>query len=74
LANYIHVKVSAGVKKESFVKKSEDSFEVSVKEKAQRNEANTRVLKLVAEYFKVPVTRVRIVNGHRHPSKLLVVC
>jgi uncharacterized protein YggU (UPF0235/DUF167 family) len=73
LANYIHVKVSAGVKKESFVQKKEDFFEVSVKEKAQRNEANTRVLELVAEYFKVPVKKVRIVNGHRHPSKLIII-
>ncbi len=73
MTNYIHVKVSAGVKKESFVNKSKDHFEVSVKEKAQRNEANTRVLELVAEYFKVPVKKVRIVNGHRHPSKLLII-
>jgi uncharacterized protein YggU (UPF0235/DUF167 family) len=70
---YIHVKVTAGVKKESFVKKSEDHFEISVREKALRNMANARVLELVAEHFKVPVNRVRIVNGHRHPSKLLVV-
>ena len=70
---YIHVKVKAGVKKESFVQKTEDSFEISVREKAQRNQANTRVLELVAEHFKVPVSRVRIINGHKHPSKLLIV-
>ena len=50
---YIHVKVTAGAKKESFVKKSPDHFEVSVREKAERNMANTRVLELMAEYFKV---------------------
>ena len=70
---YIHLKVRAGVKKESFVKKTEDSFEISVKEKAERNMANIRVLELVAEHFKVPTNKVRIVNGHRHPSKLLIV-
>lgn len=70
---YIHVKVTAGVRKESFVQKSEDHFEVSVKEKAERNMANTRVLELVAGYFKVPVKKVRIVNGHHHPSKLLII-
>jgi uncharacterized protein YggU (UPF0235/DUF167 family) len=70
---YIHVKVKAGVKKESFVQKTEDSFEISVKEKRERNEANTRVLELVANHFKVPINKVRIVNGHRHPSKLLVI-
>jgi uncharacterized protein YggU (UPF0235/DUF167 family) len=70
---YIHIKVTAGVKKESWKKKSEDHFEVSVKEKAERNMANNRVLALVASHFEVPISRVRIINGHRHPSKLLVV-
>ena len=70
---YIHVKVTAGVKKESFKKKSIDHFEVSVKEKAERNMANTRVLELVAGHFKVPISKVHIINGHKHPSKLLVV-
>jgi len=73
LANYIHAKVVAGAGKESFRKKSEDHFEVSVREKAERNMANTRLLELVAEHFKVPVNKVRIINGHHHPSKLLVV-
>ena len=70
---YVHVKVAAGAKKEIWKNKSTDHFEVSVKEKAERNEANNRVLALVASHFKVPVAKVRIVNGHRHPSKLLVV-
>ena len=70
---YIHVKVTAGVKKESFVQKTEDSFEVSVREKAERNMANARVIELVAEHFKISLKKVRIVNGHRHPSKLLVI-
>lgn len=63
----------AGVKKESFKQKSGDHFEISVKEKAERNMANTRVLELMAEHLKVPKSKVRIVNGHRHPSKLLFI-
>lgn len=70
---YIHVRVVAGAKKESFVQKREDHFEVSVKEKAERNMANTRILELVAEHFKVSKNKIRIINGHRHPSKLLIV-
>lgn len=69
---YIHVKVKAGMKKESFVVKTGDSFLVSVKEKAERNMANTRVLEIIASHFKVPKNKVRIVNGHHSPSKLLV--
>ena len=70
---YIHVKVTASTKKESLKQKSEDHFDISVREKAERNMANARVLELVAEHFKVPVNKVRIINGHHHPSKLIVV-
>ena len=70
---YIHVKVTAGAKKETWKEKSSDHFEVSVKEKAERNMANSRVLALVASHFKVPVNKVRIINGHKHPSKLLII-
>jgi len=70
---YIHVKVTAGAKKESWKQKSEDHFEVSVREKAERNMANGRVLELVAEHFKVSLSKVRIINGHKHPSKLLII-
>ena len=73
MAAYIHVKVTAGAGKESFRKKTEDHFEISVRQKAERNLANARVLLLVAEHFKVPVKKVSIINGHKHPSKLIVI-
>lgn len=70
---YVHVKVTAGARKESFKKINEDHFAISVREKAERNLANTRVLELIAEHFKIPQSKVRIVNGHHHPSKLLII-
>jgi uncharacterized protein YggU (UPF0235/DUF167 family) len=70
---YIHVKVTAKAKKESLKQKSKDHFEISVREPAERNMANARVLDLVALHFKVSKNKVRIVNGHRSLSKLLVV-
>jgi len=73
LAAYIHVKVTAGAGKESFRKKTEDHFEISVRQKAERNLANMRVLEIIAGHFKIPSSKVRIVNGHRHPSKLIVI-
>lgn len=68
---YIKLNVIAGSKKEIFKQKSKDHFDISVKEKAERNMANARVIELVAEYFKVTKNKVRIINGHHHPSKLL---
>jgi len=70
---YIHVKVKAGMRQESFIRKSEDHFEISVRQKAERNMANSRILELIADHFKVIRSKVRILNGHRSPSKLLVI-
>ena len=70
---YIKVAVTTGAKKENLIQKSKDHFEISVKEKAERNMANKRVVEILALFFKVPIGKVRIVNGHQHPHKLLVV-
>lgn len=68
---YIKVLVKAGARKEIFEKKSENTYKISVKEKAERNMANERVVELVAEHLKVPKNKVRIISGHHHPHKLL---
>ncbi len=70
---YIHLKVKTGMKKESLLRKNEDHFEISVREEAERNMANNRILEIVSGYFKVSKNKVRIVNGHHSPSKLLIV-
>lgn len=70
---FIKVKVTAGAKKESFLRLSEDTFRVSVREPAERNMANQRIVELVARYFEVRIGAVRLVNGHHSPSKILSV-
>ena len=68
---YIKVIAIAGAKKEKFVKKAEDVFEISVREKAERNMANKRILQLISENFLIPVSKIKIINGHHHPHKLI---
>ncbi len=70
---YIHVKVATKAKKESLKQKSEDHFLVSVKEKAERNLANKRVIELLSLHFKLPFSKIRIINGHQSESKLLII-
>lgn len=70
---YIKVVAKTGVKKETIISKSKNYFVISVKEKAENNMANRRILEILALYFKVPRGKIRIVNGHHHPHKLLVV-
>ena len=68
---YIKVKVIAGSKKEKTIKNSPDRFEIWVKEPAERNLANTRVLEIVAGIFEINIKSIRIISGHQSPSKIL---
>ena len=68
---YIKVRVKTGQKKENVEQLTPTSFKIFVKEKAERNSANARVIKIIAEKIGVPAKKVRIISGHRAPSKLL---
>ena len=68
---HIKVKVTTGAKKEKIVKKTKDHFDISVREPAERNLANKRVVELVRDYFKVYNGDIRIVSGHHSPSKII---
>lgn len=68
---YIKVKVQAGAKKESVEKKNNDTYNISVKEKAERNMANQRVCEIIASTMRVSIKNIRIISGHQSPSKIL---
>lgn len=70
---YIKVKATPGAKKEVIKREDGEIFVIKVREPAERNLANRRIVELVARYFKTSVGKVRIVSGHRHPTKLLSV-
>ncbi len=70
---YIKVRVQAGAKKEVLQKISKTSYKLAVKEPAENNRANKRVLELMAEQFGIAKNKVRIINGHQSPSKMLSV-
>ena len=68
---YIRVKVVAGAKNEFVKKLKEDHFLISVKEPAARNLANRRVAEILSAHFGPPPrAKVRLVSGHRSPSKI----
>ncbi|MCR4333954.1 MAG: DUF167 family protein, partial [Patescibacteria group bacterium] len=69
---FIKVFVIPGAKKEKVEKKGE-TLAISVREPATQNLANTRVRELVAERFKAPVGKVRILTGHRSRAKMISV-
>lgn len=70
---YIKVRVTPDAKKETIVEDSPDHFTVSVKEPAEQNRANKRVIALMAGYFHLPTGKVRIISGHHSGGKILSV-
>ncbi len=68
---YVKVRVIAGAKKETLQEASAGHFKISVKEPAERNLANRRVVELVAARYKIQPKQVRIISGHTSPSKIL---
>ncbi|MCK5059734.1 MAG: DUF167 domain-containing protein [Candidatus Pacebacteria bacterium] len=67
----IRVQVKSGARKETVKKLSKGKFAVSIKEKAERNEANRRVQEIFAKMYRIPVFQVRIITGHKSPNKRL---
>jgi uncharacterized protein YggU (UPF0235/DUF167 family) len=68
---HIKVKVTTGSRAEQIVRKSDDSYTLSVREKAERNLANKRVLEILRGLH--PGKSVRIVKGHHSPAKIIEV-
>ena len=66
---YLHIKVQAGARREKIVEKDSSRFEIAVRERAEHNEANEKILTIVRDKF--PRARVTIVKGQRSPNKLL---
>ena len=68
---YVKVRVIAEAKKESVEEVSAGHFKISVKEPAERNLANRRIVELVTAHYKIPPKQARIISGHTSPSKIL---
>ena len=66
----IKVKVFPNSKKEEIVKKSEDSFEIKVREKPVMGLANRGVARILSSYFKVSESNIRLVKGFRERNKI----
>lgn len=66
----IKVKVFPEEKREEVIKKSKDSFEIKVKEKPERGEANRKVLEILSLYFQMPAGKIRLIKGAKSRNKI----
>ena len=67
---HLKVKTHPGSKKPKIIKKAEDSFEIYVKQKAERGLANKAVVKTLSLYLKVPAGKLRLVKGAKSRNKI----
>ena len=67
---YVKVLVTAGAKKEETEKIAEDEYQISVREPAERNLANRRVIKIIRGLLKIK-GEVKIIAGHHSPKKIV---
>ncbi len=68
---YIKISALTGQKQDLVKDLGNGRFLVSVREKPEQNQANKKILQLIAEYLKIDSNKIRFVSGHHKPSKIL---
>lgn len=66
----IKVKVFPVSKEEKIIKREENSFEVKVKERPIRGEANRAVVNVLSNFFNIPKNKVKLVKGFKQRNKI----
>jgi uncharacterized protein len=66
----INVKARPGAREEKIEKVGENIFEVSVKEPPVQGRANAAIIVVLAEYFGISKSQVRLVSGFSSKQKI----
>lgn len=67
----IFIKTKPNSKHESVKKEDDIHFSVAIHEAPVDGKANKSLVKILAEYFKVPKSQIHIVSGHAGRSKVV---
>jgi len=67
---FLKVKVFPNSKKEEIIKKSEDEFEIKVKEKAEEGRANRRVKEVLARYLNISEEKLILIREAKQRNKI----
>jgi uncharacterized protein YggU (UPF0235/DUF167 family) len=57
--------------KNTITQREDGGYEVHLKAKPERNQANNVLIEALAEYFEVPAENFKIITGHHSPNKLI---
>jgi uncharacterized protein (TIGR00251 family) len=67
----IFVKVKTKAKQKKIVKIETDHFEVSTNVSPEDGKANKDILKVLAKYFDIPVSKISIIFGEKSKNKTI---
>lgn len=67
----LQIIVKPGSKVQKIVKNPDGTLTVYCHARAHGGEANTAVIKLVADYLDTPKSKIKILRGQKSPHKLL---
>jgi len=66
----IKVKAFPNSKKTEIIQKSSDSFDVYIKEKPKNNETDLAIFCLLADYFHIKQSQLRLIKGGKEKNKI----
>ena len=67
----IHVKIFPDAKRQLIEQTADHTLRIFVREPAKRNQANKKVLELVADFYNLPKNHLRMITGHRSLKKII---
>lgn len=67
----IKIRVTTGAKNAQVRKVADDCYEVMVRERPEGGAANASALALLSHTLNIPAKKLRIIKGHRSPSKTI---
>jgi uncharacterized protein (TIGR00251 family) len=70
---YVNVKVHPGSRKQEITILGERTYKIHVTSVPSKGEANREVCKLIANHLDVPISRVKIIKGHKSRNKLIAI-
>jgi len=69
----LSAKVHPRSRKQEIFELGENTYKIHVKSAPSKGEANQEVKKLIAKFFDVPVSKVKISRGHKSRHKLITI-
>ena len=70
---HLEIKVQTRCRENSVEPLETGQFKVKVKASPVKGEANKAVIKVIADFFNIPRSRVKILSGHKTSRKLILI-